>query len=359
MAPQTAAQPLAALGKIAHGTFQRIIEQHLGAVRPEVLVGPRHGVDVGIVDLGGGQVMALSTDPFFIVPDYGWERAAWFAVHIAASDVATCGFRPAYCTVDLNLPLSMTDDELAEMWLAVHEASSEIGMAIVAGHTGRYQGCTYPMLGAATVMSIGPRDAFVTPDMAEAGDAIIMTKGAAIETAGILGITFPNRIVAALGPEQARTAADLFWQMSVVTDALVAAAAGVREEGVTAMHDATERGVWGGLCEIAAASRVGMLVDQDAILIRPEVRAVCDLFAIDPYTTSSEGTLLLTCRPHRVQAVVDLLATAGIDARQIGEITPATRGVRVTHDGRERDLDPPALDPFWPAYSKALEEGGS
>jgi hydrogenase maturation factor len=43
----------------------------------------------------------------------GWERAAWFAVHILASDTATAGLPLRWLTVDLNLPLDLSDQDLA------------------------------------------------------------------------------------------------------------------------------------------------------------------------------------------------------------------------------------------------------
>ena len=146
------------VGKISRDVFEKIILAHLGKKRKQVLVGPQHGVDVGIVEIGDGQVMAMTCDPVFIVPQYGWRRAAWFAVHILASDAATSGLPPTYMTVDLNLPLSMTKEDLAKMWLVFAQEAKKLGISIVAGHTGRYAGCHYPMVGGATVMSIGPRE---------------------------------------------------------------------------------------------------------------------------------------------------------------------------------------------------------
>lgn len=340
-------------GKIARRTFEQVIRPQLGAARPEVLVGPCHGVDTGVVEVGSGQVMALTTDPFFVVPEYGWERAAWFAIHIVASDAATSGLPPAYCALDLNLPVEMSDEEFGLLWSAVDVTCRELGIAVVTGHTGRYDGCAYPMLGAATVMSVGPKDRYLTPAMARPGDAVILTKGAAIETTALFGVTFPRELAAALGSEVAAEAAGLFSRMSVVRDALTAVEVGVRERGVTGLHDATERGVWGGLCEIAEAAGVGLVIDQAAIPILPATQAICRLFAIDPYTASSEGTLLLTCRPGVASAVVGRLGGEGIDARIIGETQSCRAGVRVVRDGREADLIEPAEDPFWPAYQRA------
>ncbi len=96
---------LPTIGKISPEIFDDLILPRLGAPSPRILAGPQHGVDVGVVDIGGGQVMATTCDPVFIVPEYGFRRAAWFALHILASDAATSGLRPTYLCVDLNLPL--------------------------------------------------------------------------------------------------------------------------------------------------------------------------------------------------------------------------------------------------------------
>jgi hydrogenase maturation factor len=286
----------------------------------------------------------------------GWERAAWFAVHIVASDAATSGLRPAYLTVDLNLPLRMTDAEFGDLWRAVSSTCNDLDMAVITGHTARYDGCDFPMLGGATAMCMGDRDAYVVPSMAGVGDAVVLTKGAAIETTGIFGVLCEQIIARQCGFDIARAARDLFYSMSVVRDAELAVQVGVRERGVTGMHDATERGVWGGLVEMASAAGTGMLVDVDAIPLRPESRAVCRLFDLDPYSTSSEGTLLLTCKPHAVAAVIDRLATGGIEAACIGELTPPEEGVRIVQGGRERALHAPESDPFWPALRRAMEK---
>ena len=72
-------------GKATAELFEQVILRRLGSKDPDILVGPQHGVDVGVVRVADGVAMALTTDPVFVVPAYGWERAAWFAVHILAS----------------------------------------------------------------------------------------------------------------------------------------------------------------------------------------------------------------------------------------------------------------------------------
>lgn len=340
-------------GKIARSVLDDVILPRLGHPRPEVIVGPGHGVDVGVVRLDDRSVLVTTTDPLFVMPELGWERATWFAVHILASDAATSGLAPQYMSVDLNLPLSCSDADLAALWEGIHRTCEALRIHVVAGHTGRYEGCAFPTIGGATLFGIGSIDEYIVPTMAGPGDQIIITKGAAIETAGLFGACYPEKVKAACGQEVARDAAALFRQMSTVEDALTAVKVGVRERGVTAMHDATERGVFGALAELAEAAGSGLVVQQDLIPVPEAAARVCELLDVDPYCTSSEGTLLIACRPPQVAEVIDRLSDRDIAAVRIGELRERDAGIKCVKEGREEDLRIPESDPFWPAFRAA------
>jgi hydrogenase maturation factor len=346
-------------GKATSELFEQVILRRLGAADDDVLVGPQHGVDVGVVRVADGVAMALTADPVFVVPAYGWERAAWFAVHILASDASTSGLPLRWMSVDLNLPPSMSDEDLTALWDAFHRACEDLGIAVVTGHTGRYDGCDWPMVGGATCLALGPADAFVTPTMANAGDAVVVTTGAAIEATALFAATFPDRLAAAVGEDVVRAADRLFESMTVVPEAVLARRFGLRDAGVTSMHDATEGGVLGGLLEVATASGTGIHVDRDRIPVRPEVRAVCDHVGIDPYTAISEGSLIATVVPGRADAFVEALDGAGIGSAIVGQLRPAADGHRIVVDGREGELIHPGLDPFWGAFGAWATASGA
>ncbi len=344
------------VGKISPEIFDELIYPNLGAKSDLILVGPRHGVDIGVVDIGGGKVMVTTTDPVFIVPEYGFERAAWFAIHILASDAVTSGLAPTYLSIDLNLPLSMTKQELSTVWQVISDESRKTGMSIISGHTARYHGCNYPMVGGATVICIGDKSKYVSPEMAEVGDKVIITKGAAIEATGIFAVAFKDRIKEDLGEDFSRRAEKIFWQMSVVDDALTAVEVGTREKGVTAMHDATECGVWGGLYEIAKASKVGVRIQKEKIIVLDEVDKICSMFGMDPYSSISEGTLIITCKEHKAEQVVEKLAKKQIASSIVGEVIPDEKGILLVEGNRERHLEHPRVDPFWTAFDRALRQ---
>ena len=337
-------------GKATPELFEQLILRRLGAPDGDVLVGPRHGVDVGVVRVADGTAMALTADPIFVVPAYGWERAAWFAVHILASDASTSGLPLRWMSVDLNLPPSITDEDLGALWDAFHRACEDLGIAVVTGHTARYDGCDWPMVGGATCLALGREDAYVTPTMAQPGDAVVVTKGAAIEATALFAATFPDRLSAGVGAGTVAKADALFGSMTVVPEAVLAREFGLRDAGVTSMHDATEGGVVGGLLEVAIASDVGIRVERDRIPVRPEVRAVCDHVGIDPFISISEGSLIATVVPGRADAYVRALADEGIDAAVVGEIVPASDGRTIVAEGTAGPLAHPGLDPFWGAF---------
>jgi hydrogenase expression/formation protein HypE len=343
------------IGKISPEIFNELIYPRLGAKSKSILVGPQHGVDVGIAEIGG-KAVSFTTDPVFIVPEYGWERAAWFAIHIIASDSVTSGLKPRFLSIDLNLPMEMTKKQLETTWDIIHRECEKMRIAVITGHTARYEGCHYPMVGGATIVGVGELDEYVTPKFCKVGDKIIITKGPAIEATGIFAAMLPGVITEKFGTELNHKAQQVFFKMTVVEDAMTAVSVGVRDRGVTAMHDATECGIWGGLFEIAQASGLGVRVEKEKIVVEESVEEVCRLFEIDPYASISEGTLIIACKENKAAAVVKALMQKGIKSSIVGELTQPEKGMILVENGKEKKLEHPIVDPFWRAFYGALEK---
>ena len=346
------------LGKLSPGAFARIIAPHLGAARTEVVVGPRPGHDAAIVRIGAGRVMAVTTDPLSVIPALGLERSARLACHLVASDLWTTGIPPAYASVDFNLPPSFTDEAFACYWRAMSDAWAELGVAVVTGHTGRHEGCSEAILGAATLMGVGDEGRYVTPGMARPGDRIIVTKGCAIETAAIVAWLCPERLRREVDEAAFATLRALEGKVSVVADCRAALRAGVRERGVTALHDATEGGVLGGLVELAKACGHDVRVERNRLPLSPGVAAACRVLGVDPYWSLSEGTLIVCVAPERAELVLHELAEDGIAAAQVGEVLIGHGKLWVAEpDGGVSTFDAPLPDPYWAAYETAVRDG--
>jgi hydrogenase maturation factor len=345
------------LGKIAPATFERVIAPHLGAARPEVRVGPAAGRDCAIVRLGGGRVLAITTDPLSVVPALGFEASARLSCHLIASDLWTTGIAPAWASITFSLPPGMTDAELEAYWLAMSDEWARLGVAVATGHTGRYAGCDYSTIGAGTLIGVGDESGYLTPAMASPGDRVIVTKGCAIEATAIAAWLFPERLGQRLGAAGVARARALLGQVSVVADCRAALRVGVREQGVTALHDATEGGVFGGLLELARACGHDLAVETARIPLLPEARAACEALGTDPYWTLSEGALIATARAEHAAEVLAALGAAGIPAAEVGEVVAGDGALRLIGPDGERRLREPQADPWWPAYRRAVAEG--
>lgn len=344
-------EPEQKIGKIDLETFSSFLLHRLGKENPAVIVPPMTGVDAGVIDIGNGNVLIVAEDPIFTIPGLPLEMFGYYTVHIGASDVAVMGVPPQFMTYSLLLPPETQDADLRTILDSIHRSAVDLGIAIAGGHTGYYPGFAAPTIGGVTVFSIAKKGSYVTPAGAKPGDAVILTKGPAIETTGILAVLKEKELLRKYSPDLVNRAKALTREMTVVKDALTAMGAG----GVTAMHDATEGGVIGGLFEIANASGTGMVIDESLFICPDEVRMVCESFAIDPVAAIAEGSCLITAKPDSSGKILSALAGAGIPASVIGSVT-ADPGQRymTRRDGTEIPLAIPKQDPFWPVFFEAL-----
>jgi hydrogenase maturation factor len=343
------------VGKIDRSFFSRFIYPNLGASNPNVIVGPRYGVDNAVLRVSPDTVMVVTTDPLSIIPSLGMRDSARITSHLLASDVATSGFRPQFAVLDFNLPPQIDEEEFKSYWIHLHRELKKLGVAIVGGHTGVYEGCGFTVVGGGCMMALGPSDKYLVSKMASPGDLLLMTKSAAVAATGILARSFPQKTTLEFGRQFLTSAQEFLARFSIVEDALEAAAVGVREEGVKAMHDVTEGGVLGGIREMAVASNVGVSVDTGAIPISPETQQLCRLFKIDPLHTLGEGALLIAVEPTVAEKVISRLRSRDILCTAIGRFTPKNQGM--VDSKSECKLAACGSDPYWKAYWQAVKNG--
>ncbi len=341
-------------GKVKRSFLERAVLGHLGARNRAVVSGPGVGLDNAAIKMGKGKVLIVTTDPVSIVPPLGMETSAWMSVHLIASDYATSANKPQLATFDFNIPREISDDEAERYLRSIDSECRRLGVSIVAGNTGRYPGAGLTVIGGGTMMGTVDEGGYLLSSMARTGDDVVMTKGAAIEATAALATAFREHVEEAVGRRLASKARAYARLCSVVDDALAASSVGIREEGVSAMHDATEGGVLGGLGELAIASGKDVLVDADKIYVSEETRAVCSAFGIDPLVSLSEGTLLAACRRDRTGELLRKLKRNGLRGMVIGSVG-ATGGrlLSAGHGKRLRQVKT-REDPYWSAYASGL-----
>lgn len=330
-------------GKVDREFFAEYIATRLGAGRTDVRQGPKHGVDFGVVDIGE-KSLAIATDPISILPALGFERAGEFAARIILADVAVSGLDPTHLSVSFALPPEMTDEQFGAFWAAIDAECRDLGVQVVTGHTARYPGCQFPWVGHGTALAVGDAEDIVFPDGARPGDRILVTKGPAVEATGLFSNLFPEGVP--VSAETLASAQQRLEETGAVRDAAAASSAG----GVTAMHDATEGGLFGAFHEMADSAGVRFVVDSEQIPIRPGVQAVCEALDMDPWRATTAGTLVLAVDPESVESVRSVLNDRGTPVGIAGRVES---GDGVVFDGEP--TEPPDGDASWPVYERLLD----
>ena len=347
------------LGKLSPHTMANTIWRFKGVKSRKVIVGPSPGADVSVLDIGGGDVMVANCDPISLIPSIGPEDSATMSLYEVASDVATSGRSPRYVMLDLNLPPDLSDQVLGRYWKSINKTCHQLGVSILGGHTGRFEGCDYSIIGGATMWTTCRRNEFLTSSMAGDGDDLIFTKSAAYGATSALTRAFPRIVRKRLRPSLFEKAWKYLHGANTVSDSLSAVKAGIHQRGVTAIHDVTEGGCLAAIVELAGASDLGGVIDVESIPISEETEQICKLFHLDPLTSLGEGSLIIASRPNRTRRVIDILQSIGTKATVIGHLSSGTRGIfGVSRRGRFR-IRYPDRDPYWNAYWRALRKGWS
>ena len=298
---------------------------------PRVVLGPKPGEDAALIDFGDRYLVA-KTDPITFATDL----IGWYLVQVNANDIAVMGATPKWLMATLLLPEDTDEEQAREIFHQLGEACSEIGVDLVGGHTEITLGLSRP-LAVGAMLGEATKDRVVLTSGARPGDAIVVTKGIAIEGTAILAREYESDLRRADVPLDVieRAKEYLFSPgISVLRDASIACDA----VEVHSMHDPTEGGLATGLMEVATAAGVGLSVDEAALPITPECREICGALGLDPLGLIASGALLATTAPQEAPRLMDALAQEGIPAYEIGRVTPTQGELTLRSADGDREL---------------------
>jgi hydrogenase maturation factor len=322
------------IGKIPETVLKRSVLKHIKRRRPEVLVGPAIGEDCSVIGVNGDEVIILSTDPITgAVQDIGV-----LAVHITANDIASSGAEVIGIMVSILLPENTVEAELKLLMNDIEAVCEQLQIEVVGGHTEITKAVNQPIV---TVTGIGKikKSKLIKTTGAINGQEIVMTKWAGLEGTAILATAKQQELLSKYSAGFINKAQMMLDYISVVPESRIA-----MEVGVTSMHDVTEGGIFGALWEIGAASRVGLEVDLQKILLKQETVEICEYFDLNPYMLISSGCMLIVT--DNANQLVDKLNDQGITAAVIGRITEGNDRIIVNGEER-RYLEPPKTDELY------------
>lgn len=278
-----------------------------------------HLHDGAILPVGAGQV-AFSTDSYVIHPIFfPGGTIGELAVNGTVNDLAMCGARPQYLSVAFILEEGLPMGDLWRIVLAMRQAADAAGIALVTGDTKVVDKGKGDMV-FITTSGIGmiPEGIEIGPERARPGDAIILSGFIADHGIAIMsvreGLEFETQITS-------DTVA-----LNGLVESMFSAS-----NAIHVLRDPTRGGVASALNEIAGSARVGMVLREDAIPVREEVRGACELLGLDPLYVANEGKLLAIVDAASSLPILAAMRAhpLGRDAVIIGEVIDDHPGVVV------------------------------
>ena len=228
-----------------------------------------------------GARVALTTDSYVVSPlFFPGGNIGDLAINGTVNDLSVAGAVPLYLTAGFILEEGFEVDDLRRIVTAMHDAAAVAGVQVVTGDTkvvekGKADGCYINTAG----IGLAEHDRTLGVAQARPGDAVLVSG-----PIGDHGIT----IMLARGELdiEADVVSDTAPLNGLVADLLAAT------PGVRAMRDATRGGVATILNEVATDAGVCVVVSEDDIPVRPEVRGASELLGIDPMYVACEGRLV-------------------------------------------------------------------
>ncbi|MFW9953524.1 MAG: AIR synthase family protein [Candidatus Thorarchaeota archaeon] len=329
-------------GKIPPSILESVVFKYLGSNHPNLILGPSIGQDASLIKMGD-RILVASTDPI----TGSIEDVGWLSVHINANDIATFGVEPQWFLNSIMLPPDSGPSELERIMKQIQEAAASLNIVVAGGHTEITEGIENPII-AGFMLGETREGSYVTSAGAQPGDAIVMTKTAAIEGTAILAAEGYDFLVQVLGKSVVDQARELRKNISVVREGVTAFKTGY----LTAMHDPTEGGIANGIHELCDASHVGCLIYPNLIPVHSATKSICESLKIDHLQLISSGSMLLTCRKAHSNEVLKALASVSIPAVVIGETLKDPQDRLIESTQGKTELVRPESDALWTALHR-------
>ncbi|MCW5644700.1 MAG: hydrogenase expression/formation protein HypE [Rhodoferax sp.] len=279
-----------------------------------------------------GDRLAFCTDSYVVDPLFfpGGDIGT-LAVCGTVNDLAMGGARPLYLSCAVILEEGFPVETLRRIVASMRWVAAQAGVRIVTGDTkvvGR--GAADKIFINTAGIGVIPMGIELAARKARPGDRVIVNGPIGDHGAAIL-----------VARRQLALEADIRSDCQPLAG-LVAAMLGACP-AIRCLRDPTRGGVATVLNEFAAASGVGIRIDEDALPLREPVRGACEILGLDPLYLANEGKLLAVVPPDAADAVLAAMRAhpAGADAAIIGTVSDQAAGTVIlqTGFGGERVVD--------------------
>ncbi|MFH1675216.1 MAG: hydrogenase expression/formation protein HypE [Pseudomonadota bacterium] len=272
--------------------------------------------DGAIFDIEGKR-FAFSTDTYVVDPIFfPGGNIGELAVNGTVNDIAMCGATPLYISVGLIIEEGLSMGDLKKILTGMKKAAKKADVLIVTGDTKVVpSGAADKIFINTSGVGLIPEGVNVSGHNARPGDKIILSGTIADHGITVLtqreGMAFESSLQSDTAP------------LNHMVRELIAAS-----DQIHALRDPTRGGVGTSLNEIAAQSKVGIKIYEEALPVREEVAGICELLGFDPLYIANEGKLLAFVGPDHAEKVLEVIKANeyGKDASIIGEVDADSPG---------------------------------
>jgi hydrogenase expression/formation protein HypE len=292
----------------------------------------RAGDDAAVLEAGPGVQLSISTDAHVVWPLFfpGGDIGR-LAICGTVNDVAMLGAKPLYLTAGFILEEGLSIETLQRVIASMKAAAEEAGVQVVAGDTkvvqkGKADGLYITTAGVGLVrpgLKVGGAQA-------KPGDVVILSGSIGDHGIAVLGargeLGFESSIQSDVAP------------LNHLIEAMMDASSNLH-----VLRDPTRGGLGTTLNEIASQSNVGIVLNEAAIPVHPDVNAACEMLGFDPLYIANEGKLIAIVPSEDADVVLAAMHRTryGEEAVVIGQVTaePHGRVLMKTAIGSQRVVD--------------------
>ncbi len=293
-----------AMAQLVEQLFQRAFDNEWLAQRN----------DQALLPQPAGRIV-MSTDCHVVSPLFfpGGDIGC-LSVHGTLNDVAMSGAVPLYLAAGFILEEGFALADLQRIVLSMAAAARAAGVPVVTGDTkvveqGKGDGVFITTTGVGVVAP----GLDISGANARPGDRILVSGTMGDHGMAVMSLR-----------ENLAFGTDLVSDTAALHGLVAAMVAAVPE--VRVLRDPTRGGLASTLNEIAVQSGVGMLLDEAAIPVLPQVEAACEFLGLDPLYVANEGKLIAIVPAARADALLATMRShpLGVRAALIGEVVEDT-----------------------------------
>jgi len=328
--------------KLEHGGGGEIMEEFLRDVVLKTLTLKSAG-GIGLDALDDGATIPFGDKHIVFTIDGHTVKPLFFpggdigrlAISGTVNDLAVMGAKPLALANSMIIGEGLEMETVEKVLRSMDATAKEVPVPIVTGDTKVVE---EPIEMFVITAGIGVAERPISDAGAKVGDLVLVSGTIGDHGIALMshreGISFETELKSDVAP---------IWEV------VEAVANAIGWENIHAMKDPTRAGLSNALNEIAGKSGVGILVREDAIPVKPEVRAASEMLGISPYDVANEGkVVMVVAREYAEEALRAMKKTEkGKDASIIGEVIEEYKGkvLLETGIGGKRFMEPPAGDP--------------